>query len=319
VNVILKFEKTISTGTYTFATCNEQYEYKVGGQTFNKANPAGQVLLTGAAAKSCDSLLNVQLIFSDFDVMQTIVYNCGSADASLRFSSASHTGPYTISIDGINSPVFQTLPGGVAIKPGAHNIVFSNTEGCKKSFALNVDDTNAPEVTLSQTPANDGTVQINVVALQNTIYDLVWTPSNTLSCKNCTDPIANPPETTTYTLNYNFGKDCNDNRSITIEREIIDVIIPNIFSPDGNGTNDIFYVQLPDKVNGTVKSMNIYDRWGNLVFAAKDRPASVPAEGWNGIVKGIAVQPGVYVYYIELQLTGSQLNDIFSGTVIVIR
>ena len=53
--------------------------------------------------------------------------------------------------------------------------------------------------------------------------------------------------------------------------ENIDIDIPNIFSPDGSGNNDIFFVTA-DKSVEAIKEMRIFDRWGELVFFEENIP-----------------------------------------------
>ena len=78
--------------------------------------------------------------------------------------------------------------------------------------------------------------------------------------------------------------------------EVIDemtVFIPNSFSPNGDGINDVFNVKgIGLKAEGF--SMELFDRWGHLMFSTKDI-----AKGWDGTVKGQIVQDGVYVYKIK--------------------
>jgi gliding motility-associated-like protein len=182
-----------------------------------------------------------------------------------------------------------------------------------------VEDTKGPDVMLTQSPNPDGTIRINVIAPQNVIYDLRWSPASSLSCNNCFDPIANPAEKTTYTLDYKYNSDCEGQRMISVQRINTDITLPNIFSPDGDGSNDIFFVVLPENINGTVKNMAIYDRWGNQLFSAKDVPANQPSAGWSGMFKGDPVQPGVYVYLIVLQIDGKAGTDKYAGSITVIR
>jgi gliding motility-associated-like protein len=319
VQVNLKWEKTVISGSFTYSTCQDDYSYSLGGQIFNKANPSGPVLLPGVAASGCDSLVNVQLNFSEFAITQTLDYKCDGSDPQLLLNLASHPGPYSIFIDG--NPVGQSfnLPFSTTIGQGSHSVVVTNPDGCSQSFNIDVEDSKGPEVSLSQTPNADGTVQITTTAPPNVLYDLVWTPSNTLSCNDCLNPIANPATTTTYLLNYLYGNQCTDQRQITIERLNTLITLPNIFSPNGDGKNDAFFVQFPNKVTGTVKSMSIYDRWGNLVFLAKDKPGNSPADGWNGSFGSQEAMLGVYVYLIEVQIDGKAGIDTYTGSVTLVK
>jgi len=75
--------------------------------------------------------------------------------------------------------------------------------------------------------------------------------------------------------------------------EDFNVFIPNSFTPNGDGLNDMFLVKgLGFKPEGY--SMEIFDRWGHSLFFSKDF-----TKGWDGTAKGIQSQDGVYIYKIR--------------------
>lgn len=88
-------------------------------------------------------------------------------------------------------------------------------------------------------------------------------------------------------------KGCVDSVVKYIEiREDFNVFIPNTFTPNGDGNNDVFNVKgLGLKVTGF--SMELFDRWGHSMFSTKDI-----TKGWDGTVKGQPAQDGVYIYKI---------------------
>ena len=321
VYVKINYNKVVIAGTFTHVTCDENYKIVLGGQTFNYSNPTGQVLVSGIAANGCDSLINVNLIFEDFSFDYSIDYQCDDAPAVLQISSATQDGAYTVILDGrvVNSHV-NTLPVSLTLNSGTHILQVVNPAGCTASenIEVNVNEP-IPDVLLTQAPLQDGTVQILVVSPQSSIYNLGWSPFGTLSCRDCIDPVANPEVTTTYTLTYLYGNDCRDARSITIERIAADVVIPNIFSPNNDGTNDRFLVFVPDKLSATIRNMSIYDRWGNLVYQLKDVLPNDPESGWDGRFNGRLTNPGVYLYAVEVYFGALGQTKKYAGSVTLIR
>jgi len=75
------------------------------------------------------------------------------------------------------------------------------------------------------------------------------------------------------------------------------IYIPNMFSPDGDGENDYFTVFGNESVD-IVKSMNIYNRWGDLVFEGENFPINDEQMGWDGYRKRGKTQGDVYTYLI---------------------
>ncbi|MCD0490089.1 gliding motility-associated C-terminal domain-containing protein [Pedobacter sp. MC2016-14] len=89
-----------------------------------------------------------------------------------------------------------------------------------------------------------------------------------------------------------------------------EIFIPNVFSPNGDGKNDILFVR-----GTSIKSLlfNVYDQWGELIFRANDKSV-----GWDGTYRGKLQPVGVYAYYTEIvQLDGSKV--IRKGTVTLLR
>ncbi len=92
--------------------------------------------------------------------------------------------------------------------------------------------------------------------------------------------------------------------------------LPNVFTPDGNGVNDKFtlFTNLPQNILGI--DGEIYDRWGNLVFASN----ALPFE-WEGSFNGAQLNPGVYVYVLVVTYldNGETMAKQFTGDVTLVR
>jgi gliding motility-associated-like protein len=118
-----------------------------------------------------------------------------------------------------------------------------------------------------------------------------WQTSSGLSCNNCPNPVASPLVSTTYTLTITSDSGCSVARTITIDVNCGEVFIPEAFSPNGDGKNDVLYVR-----GDCIKTLSfmIFDRWGNRIFETTDKYI-----GWNGEYKGQATNTGSYVYYIS--------------------
>jgi gliding motility-associated-like protein len=89
--------------------------------------------------------------------------------------------------------------------------------------------------------------------------------------------------------------------------------IPNVFSPNNDGINDFFEISVsrPDAIN-CIENIQIYDRWGNIVFEDFNPPFR-----WDGNYSGAPTKEGTYFYLILFQNNGKRSHR--SGTVTVIR
>lgn len=155
---------------------------------------------------------------------------------------------------------------------------------------------------------------------QNTLthVEYQWFPTAGLSCSNCQSPIIQAPETTTYTV---FGMDisgCYDSVSFEVKvNDDIRVFIPNAFSPNEDGKNDILNIYSPGDV-AQVKSFRIFDRWGEMVFEQTNFPPNHPAYGWDGRFAGELLNTGVFLYAAELLMIDGRV-EIVTGDVTLIR
>jgi gliding motility-associated-like protein len=80
--------------------------------------------------------------------------------------------------------------------------------------------------------------------------------------------------------------------------------------------NDVLYVR--GKGLDRVKSLRIFNRWGQVVYEEQNFPVNDPAHGWDGKFKGNKPMPGVYVYQIEIFCENSQVIQ-FDGNIALIQ
>ncbi len=125
-------------------------------------------------------------------------------------------------------------------------------------------------------------------------YLYSWMPDETLSCNDCPNPIANPTTETTYTVIISDPSGlCNITDSITIIPKEQFLAIPSIFSPNGDGDNDLFsLIQLGIS---DLEYFRIFDRWGKLVFETTNSN-----QGWDGTYNGVDQEIGVYNYQLKV-------------------
>lgn len=173
------------------------------------------------------------------------------------------------------------------------------------------------EVTVTIGQSTNLTATVDIPA--DEIATVQWTPSADLSCDTClvTTLNATPETESTYTVTITDINGCLVEASIRINLERkTTVTFPNIFSPNGNG-NDYFTGYASDE-GAIITKMQVFDRWGELLWVSGPYPVNVETLGWNGQFKNKDVVPGVYVYYAEILFVDGS-SESFSGDVTVIR
>jgi len=182
-------------------------------------------------------------------------------------------------------------------------VVGLNNKGCQDTALAHVNvSTISPNFSVMALPDSiflgQSTQLITTNVVAGYIYD--WTPDTTLSAYDIPDPVARPRETKTYYLTVT-NQLCVDNDSVSVRiRQPICagpvVFIPNAFSPDGDGHNDVLMV---NGNNVDEMTMAIYNRWGQKVFETNSQSI-----GWDGKFKGKDLPPDVYGYYLKCTCDG---------------
>lgn len=144
-----------------------------------------------------------------------------------------------------------------------------------------------------------------------------WNPPDFLSCTDCPDPIASPFTTMTYYLMATDSNGCKALDSIVVRVDFDGkAYIPNAFSPNDDGINDVFYV-LGNCVSKVIL-LRVFDRWGEMVFEKSNTPPNDPLYGWDGKFKGKPVNSDVFVFYITIELKDGSTR-IYKGDVTLLR
>ncbi|WP_186458763.1 T9SS type B sorting domain-containing protein [Mucilaginibacter achroorhodeus] len=135
------------------------------------------------------------------------------------------------------------------------------------------------------------TVKLSAVA-SGDIDEVTWSPAIGLSNNKILNPVANPSSTTVYRLSVRTINGCinEDEVKVTV---LINLIIPNSFSPNGDGINDYWVIKnLSDYPRASIE---IFTRWGQNVYRA-----SQSSQPWDGTFNGKQLPAGVYYYVIHL-------------------
>ena len=135
----------------------------------------------------------------------------------------------------------------------------------------------------------------------------VWHPLTNLSCSSCNCTFASPLETCYYYVVITDDKGCSDQDSvlISVKKRMPMPYIPNAFSPNGDGKNDVFFIE---GIQETFVNLKIFNRWGELFYDSNNI-----RDGWDGTFQGKAAKEDIYVYvlkYIQSNVEKKVINNI---------
>lgn len=269
------------------------------------------------AANGCDSLVSVSaLALPDVNFELAASASCwNKPDGTIQVSSVSGQEPYRYAIDGGG---FQSTPSFAGLASGPHTILIEDANGCTATQNITVPQTSPiqvqwPDVSLS---CELGEVILRPVVISSQPEDLIWRWQD-----GSDKPWLLVNEAGTYILSLDDGCEVSEHAievkwdEARLRRDWF--YIPNCFSPNADGVNDKFQVFPGQDFEILSFEFRIFDRWGDALFMTAD-----PAVGWNGIHRGIEMQPAVYGWYViaRLRLCGGRELDVFKkGGVTIVR
>jgi large repetitive protein len=202
--------------------------------------------------------------------------------------------------NGFTSTTQNPFINNVIVAQAGKYYVNTNVNNCssaKDSVNVLIGDyptvTLGPDLTLSPGTQH----QMQSVIQNGPISQYTWTPATNLSCSNCPLPTANIQSNISYTLTVKniYGCSASDTVNIKVSCDKSQIFIPNAFTPDGDGINDLLII----RGTGTIKYFRIFNRWGEMVFEKMNFRPDNANYAWDGKIKGVAGPPDVYVYTAE--------------------
>ncbi len=199
-------------------------------------------------------------------------------------------------------------------------VIGSDDKGCFK-------DTGYVPVTVYPIPTVDAgadkTINIGQTAdldpiLSPDVTTSIWTPTSGIFRNRFPGITVKPSQTTEYTVDVMNAGGCKarDRVTIYVLCNNANVFIPNTFSPNGDGANDIFYPRGTGLFN--IRSFRIFNRWGEVVFEKSNFKANDETSGWNGTYKGKKLDPDVFVYTIDIVCENNTLLT-YKGNIALIQ
>lgn len=197
--------------------------------------------------------------------------------------------------------------------------IATNSSGCADTTFLPLLVHPLPTIQVPPTFTLLAGSSITIPALYSSnVTSYVWSPTANLSCSNCPQPVLSPKLDTKYTITVQDNNGCSNSAETYVDVicQNANVFVPNTFSPNGDGSNDIFYIR--GSGIDRVKTLRVLNRWGEIVFEQKEFPVNNASFGWNGRYKGSHPQPDVYVYQVEVYCDNGEIIR-FHGNVALIQ
>jgi gliding motility-associated-like protein len=226
--------------------------------------------------------------------------SCPGDDVVLSVSGGTFTTvTWTGSLTGTSVTVKQ---------PGTYTANTTDQNGCTSSGQVVVTSKPVPVITVTTDKTIIGIGESAQLAASGAdIYR--WTPPETLSSATIANPVATPTVNTTYTVLGSLTGGCSAQKTIDIQvnSDVVSVKPPNVFSPNGDGINDLWVIQGAE--NYPDCTLTIFSKEGARVFEQKGYK-----NNWDGLYEGKHVPAGTYYYVF-----GCPDKTPVSGHVLVAR
>ncbi|HRP39175.1 MAG TPA: gliding motility-associated C-terminal domain-containing protein [Chitinophagales bacterium] len=307
---------TGGTPTFTYTATNNTNNYTSANGIFSNL-AAGVYTVVATDVNGCT--VSAALTINEPTAVSYTLNNTDAtcyrySDGIIEVIPSGGTPGYRLLRDGMDSSTSGIYTNLAA---GSYYIEVTDMNGCSATFTTQISQPDS--IILSATPNPLSTplgnpMDINVTSNQagNIIYS--WLPQTGLNCYDCDNPIFNGISSIEYTVLVTTANGCT--ASVPLSATVVPdytVYTPNFFTPNNDGSNDIFKV-LGNKKAVKEFSLKIFNRWGEKVFEGNDME-----DGWDGFANGSLAQPGVYVYEMKIVWIDNFNRNNFKGTITLVR
>ncbi len=220
----------------------------------------------------------------------------------------------------LTDSLFQGSGLFTGLAEGNYNVHIMDANGCIEIIESNITAPDIPVIApIEDMVINLGTsIDLQAIVDIDFIDQIIWTDTSTLSCDLCLDPSAMPVNNTLYSLVVTSLDGCQDSIGFFITvAKIRNVYVPNIFSPNNDGFNDILNVfGGPDVAQ--ITSFNVFDRWGSILFEQNNFPPNDPTYGWDGTFKGKKLGSNVFVWSAIVEFIDGE-SVTYGGDVVILE
>jgi gliding motility-associated-like protein len=246
-------------------------------------------------------------------VVQSPITNIGGDSIFCINSTKNYTGDFVVADTSVvnwqwifpngNTSILQNPTPQTFNTAGTFTIlsIATNSTGCIDTTRKTIIVNPLPTVTLPGQMTVQAGFPVTIPATYSPgTISWLWSPSSGLSCTDCPTPDADPNFNTNFLVYFTDTNGCSNIGSVlvTVICKNANLFMPNTFSPNGDGSNEIFYPR--GRGIERIKMLRIFNRWGEVVFEKYNFQINDASAGWNGAYKSRKPQSDTYIYQIEV-------------------
>ena len=234
-------------------------------------------------------------------------------------------------VTGGTEPFIYTLSGGsgsgnqyTGLTAGSYTLSMEDANGCQLDTVVSISEPAELVVQLG----DDILVQLGEeatvtaqIANETPIQSVTWNyaPNCDSLAAQCLTFTYQPLQSYRHEITVKDENGCvvRDLVTVQVSKKRL-VYVPNIFNPDSDDPRNSLLMIHGGIGVVKVHKWQIFDRWGDAVFALEDFPTDDPAYGWNGKIRGDDGHTSVYVWFAEIEFLDGEV-ELFKGDVTLMR
>ncbi len=297
----------------------EGLSFEVGASSYNQSGVYTDSLISSLG---CDSIVTLDLtIVPDEGIDPMIRFEhpicAGDTEGTISISNIQNINPpFTITVGERQATSFVQF---VELTAGIYDILIEDAVGCTFGETIELIDPAPFVIDLGGNLRIDLGESVTIAPSTNfPITQFQWSPNQADCVDNCSESTFLPTTSSTYSLTATSELGCLAIDSVFIAvNPVRRAFIPNVFSPNADGTNDFFAIHTGIPNVQEILQVAIYDRWGTLLFERQNVTPNQGSTLWDGTYQGQQVEQGVYLYHTNIMYLDGEKERI-TGTVTVV-
>ena len=277
-------------------------------------------LVTGSTIYGCSNIDSLNITVIQPFVMDNKRDDTICVGSSVRlFASGANSYQWSPS-SGLNN-ITTALPIASPRTTTTYQVIGSDAYGCFKDTGYTIIKVYPiPQIDAGKDiTMKNGAAPLTITpTISADVTNTYWLTAPGILYSNAPSVTVKPNATTEYTVEARNPGGCKttDKIIVYVLCDGANIFIPNTFSPNGSGANDVFY----PRGSGifTIKLLRIFNRWGEVVFEKVNFSPNDPTAGWDGNVKGKKVNSDVFVYTAEV-MCENNTSIILNGNIALLR